>query len=726
MVPQLRRWLNWEGKPAVSLAVSLNKDAALAGRLYNFLPMSERATAPLMGYLDAPFFADIDRRSTNLNLPLNETLLEAAAEACAASAIWIVEQQIDVPPHVVFDLVAWTGEHASKLDVALKDLGTTLEKAPVIPAIAVDGRNGWSSLSGISLWPSGHYAVLNARDAARRIGARLVSLDLGDQRIQRLKQLAVRAKVNLVPGGEQLSDWAEQFAATLLARNASARTWSQYYDDLKRLFGEVKADLTALAHKRILLDRLGRLRAAGTHGADGQSKVFVRVEGTQRRRSPGGVPLPPRTLARRFHFLDERISLAEETLSAFRKAGLLRVYDPIEALVGLKGALGQKANEKRRKEALVWAFQVWRLAGSRVDDALQKAGLYVPTHSGWLPARRAAFSASWTGLGSTLENYLVEVAGFSADCRHARARLLIPYANWPEASQDSKRQWVRFLEVLGVVDGLRPIPGHIIRKGSPANYWDGLLRSGKPSEGLDDDWCAEASRVHFSYPYTDYEIRGQAWRLPGQIEHAQLSDAAKEALSSLIFEHLKVRGKEFFQFKVGRFERAERAWDARSLPTPMATFLRSKPWLAVNARDEIVFRRPSECWATRERRRGSGPPRFLDRLPEKFAADVAENTSMADLMFGESIGLRDWQSETTAVVRLSDLALATPDLSGSDRPVFRREYQRAWLDAAGTQITFPLEDPGEHPGTADYASHRWPASLAGACAVTIGARPAIR
>jgi hypothetical protein len=302
---------------------------------------------------------------------------------------------------------------------------------------------------------------------------------------------------------------------------------------------------------------------------------------------------------------------------------------------------------------------------------------------------RASFSASWTGLGSTLENYLVEAAGFSADCRHAQARLLIPYANWPEASQDSKRQWVRFLEVLGVVDGLRPIPGRITRKGSPANCWNGLLRRGEASEGLDDDWCAEARRVYFAYPYTDYEMRGYAWRLPGQIEHAQLSDAAKEALSSLIFEHLKVRGKAFLQFRVGRFERAERAWDARTLPTPLATFLRSKSWLAVNARDEMVFCRPAACWATRERRRA--PPRFLNRLPEKFAADVTDSTGLADLMFGEAIGLRDWQSEATAVARLSDLALAAPDLPGSDRPVFRREYQRAWLDAAGTQITFPAD-----------------------------------
>lgn len=53
--PQLKRWLDWKGEPVVSIAVSLNKDGIGAGRLYNFLPMGERATAPLLGYLDAPF-----------------------------------------------------------------------------------------------------------------------------------------------------------------------------------------------------------------------------------------------------------------------------------------------------------------------------------------------------------------------------------------------------------------------------------------------------------------------------------------------------------------------------------------------------------------------------------------------------------------------------------------------------------------------------------------------
>jgi hypothetical protein len=37
MVPQLRRWLDWKGIPAVSIVVSLNQDAALTGRIDTML-----------------------------------------------------------------------------------------------------------------------------------------------------------------------------------------------------------------------------------------------------------------------------------------------------------------------------------------------------------------------------------------------------------------------------------------------------------------------------------------------------------------------------------------------------------------------------------------------------------------------------------------------------------------------------------------------------------------
>ena len=82
-VSQLKRWRDWKGQPEVSVAVGLSADAVMNSGLYNFLPMGEETNAPLIGYLDAPFFTDIDRRDADLDLPLNNTLIEAAAEACA-------------------------------------------------------------------------------------------------------------------------------------------------------------------------------------------------------------------------------------------------------------------------------------------------------------------------------------------------------------------------------------------------------------------------------------------------------------------------------------------------------------------------------------------------------------------------------------------------------------------------------------------------------------------
>ena len=102
----------------------------------------------------------------------------------------------------------------------------------------------------------------------------------------------------------------------------------------------------------------------------------------------------------------------------------MREYDPAEALVGLDSALGTRANENRRREALTWAFRVWQASDAGIQVALRTARLRVPTLSGWRPASQAAFSSSWTPVGLTLENFLVEASDTSPDCRRARDALL--------------------------------------------------------------------------------------------------------------------------------------------------------------------------------------------------------------------------------------------------------------------------------------------------------------
>ena len=686
--PQLKRWLAWKGQPTVSVAVGLSPGAVAAGRLYNFLPMGDQAIAPMFGHVDAPFFAEIDRRNADFDLPLNSTLLQAAAEACAHSALHIAEQETPkIPQHTVFDLIAWIGRHARKLDTALEGADISLEDAPLIPAIDVDGSR-WSSLSEVSVFPAGSFSIMKAAEVARRTSARLVSVELDGHRRSRLKDMAERNCLCLEPSCWELSEWSERFAKSLVHRNAAPRTWSRFYEDLNRLFEAAGEKLDWLAGTAVMLDRSGKLRPAARHDAASGPGFFVRGEETRRKRTKGGVPFPPAKLSRRYRFLHDKIVLRGNTLDAFIGAGLMRKYDPVEALAGLGSTIGTKANDNRRREALTWAFGVCRTTDSGIRDALQRARLWVPTWRGWRPAQETGFSSSWTPVGLTLENYLVEASDVSPDCRRTRDSLLVDFAEWPTVPGGTKRQWVAFLKLLGVSDGLKPVAGTVQKSGEGWS-WTNLVQRGDSRQSLDRDWCAEASLATFPNPYTSYTRRGDAWRLPGQIEHSDLPVTAKEAFQELVFRHLEAHGTEYLTFQVGRFKRPRRRdWNLQTLPTPLATFLRSRTWIVVRTHEEeLGFRRADECWATRTRQRR--PPRFTERVRNTVAGLVGGSEELANLVFGEALGLLDWQSPHTALERLQALAAVAPNLAMHDLREFRREYRRAWLDACEVDSALP-------------------------------------
>ena len=686
--PQIQRWLDWRGQPTVCAAVGLSPGAVAGGRLYNFLPMGDDAAAPLLGHLDAPFFADIDRRDANFDLPLNATLMDAAAEACARAALHLAARtDTPVPQRAVFDLVAWTGRHARRLDAALGEADSSLQEAPVVPAIPVDGAR-WASLLEVFVWPDGAFRLMKPGEVARRTGARLVSTELDEPRRARLEAMANRERLDLSPSGECLADWSERFATSLADRNAASLTWRRFYDDLNRLFDATGEALGALAGRRIILDRQHKLRPAGGHGAASSPGAFVRAERSRRRRAKDGVPLPPSSLTRRYRFLHENIALPRETLNAFVEAGLVREYDPVDALARLGSVLGKRANDNRRREALTWAFRVWRTAGAGIREALRSAGLWVPTARGWRPATRTAFSASWTPVGLTLENFLVEASDASPDCRRARDALLVEFAAWPAVQGGTRRQWIDFLALLGVADGLRPVAARLQDAGLGCT-WDQLVRTGDAKAALDRDWRSAAASVSFGHPYTRYTRNGEAWRLPGQIEHDDLADAARQAFHELAFRHLEARNAECLAFDVGRFERGPRYRDCQTLPTPLAAFLRSRAWIAAGTREESVFIRAGDCWAARTRQ--GRPPRFIARLPDAEAALVEGTQELADLVFGEDLGVRDWHAGATAAGRLRALAAAAPALAPHDRRDFHREYRRAWTDFAAADAELPTD-----------------------------------
>lgn len=680
VAPPLKRWLDWRGDAIVSVAVPLVGSGEALGRLFNFLPMDERAISPIAGHIDAPFFADIDRRAIKADLPLNRHLLDAAAYTAAAAALAIVDGSLDVPEASVVDLAAWAPSHGPRIIGAFDALKLPLKAAEIWPVVS-GGTVRWAGFDTLYAWPDVRVRQLTPSRLATAADAAIILSELGEARLSRVKALASAVSLPLTLTEAVLGDWSETIAGKFAAEKKWSPTrWRSLLEDIVALFTAAGLRLSALEGRKILISGDENLIAATARGMEGAPPVFVRVR-SGKGRGGDGPPSPPPSLARKFRFVHEGVELGEVTQRAFEKAGLLRRYDALEILGGIKGALGASPTELQRRDALTWAFKVWRAGGGKVvEDALRAAELHAPTLAGWHPIPNALASTSWGPLGRTLEPYLHDAAPISPDCADQRDRLLISFADWPLAATDDRREdWQRFLGVLGLVDGLRPIAGTVRAKGTPSNYWLPLFRTGKADIGLDAAWVERASKQSLDYPQTDFNRKGEVWRLPGQLEHSSLPEAAREALSELIVAYLREQGENQLAFTVEHW----RGWEKATLPTPLAVFLREAAWVASTRGDEVAFSAPRNSWSTTAARQP--PPRFVAR----FASEPGQRAGLPAILFDPRIGLRDWSDPASAPQRLAALAGAVDDLSAAERRDLRDQLRRAWHDVADEKLSLP-------------------------------------
>ncbi len=689
--PPLKRWLSWKGDAVVSVAVPIGGPMLQAPRLFNFLPMDDRAVSPMAGHIDAPFFADIDRRSIKPDLPLNKYLLESAAKTAAEAALTIVDSGLAVAENAVIDFAAWSGTHMAKVIDAFAALKRPLAKAPIWPVVS-GGPARWVSFKDLYAWPDVRTRQLTPAKLASVADAAIVPPSIGDGRLQRLNGLATAVSLPLAPSEDTLSYWVESIAGHLSARGRQTpRRWHDFYDDITAIYAATFHSLSTLEGKKLFPDNDDKLLQATAKGLKGAPPVFHRI-GKERGKRGEGPPSPPSSLSRKFRFLKPSVEISEASLRAFEKAGLLRRYDPLEALSGMEGALGGSPTNIQRREALVWAYRVWRNTGGKaVEEGLRAARLFVPCLAGWCAAVDAGYSASWTALGRTLELYLHEAAPHSADASEQKGKLLASFADWPRAASDDRREdWLRFLGVLGVRDGLQPIAGAHRKMGTPSNTWNTFLCSGAPKLGLDAKWTAYSRTLGFGYPQTNYCLRQEIWRLPGQLEHASLPVPAREAFSDLILVYIREHGDAHFVFSIDHWRGSERI----ELPTPLQVFLREGSWPASLRRDETIFETPRQSWSTTALRQI--PPRFVPR----FSAEPGSRAGLPQLLFDERIGVRDWSAPASAPARLESLAAALSDMSAAERRDLREQLRRAWSDVAekrlalGTALPLVVERAG--------------------------------
>lgn len=675
--PPLKRWLAWKGDAVVSIAVSL--DNAVAPRLYNFLPMDDHAVSPMAGHIDAPFFADIDRRTIKPDLPLNRLLINAAADTAAKACLAIVDDGLAVPANAVVDMAAWSIPKIATIVDAFKALGRPITDAVIWPAMCNSGVK-WASLRELYAWPNVRTRQMTPLRLESIADAHILA-GASNAQLDRIKALASTVSVPLDLHVTQLCVWVEAMAAYLSTKKkmSAASAWRDFYQDVISIFAASKINPSALVGKKILLGDNNAVLVATADSRADAPPVFARMQGKRGKRTHGP-PNPPSAIARKFRFLNQHVQVPEEVLNKFEAAGLLRHYDPVEALEALKGTL-EFCTDNQRQEALKWAFRVWLAMGDKqVEIALRRAELFLPCLGGWMRAEQALMSSSWSTLGGTLEQYLDEAAPVSYDCNAQRNRLLVSFSSWPRTLTDDRREdWIRFLQILGVADGLEPVAADLRRTGTPNGHWSTLLRVGNPKLGFDKIWTEYASRHKLDYPQTEYRMHDYAWRVPGQLEHDRLPNSAKGALSDLLIVYLRVHGQRHFEFDI-------RSWNGKqsvTLPTPLSIFLRHGRWPASARSDEVIFARPCDSWSTTVPRQL--PPRFVAR----FRCEPGSREALPAVLFDPHIGLRDWSAPSSAPGRLASLAEVLPHLSAAERRDLRDQVRRAWSDVVKADGKLP-------------------------------------
>ena len=272
----------------MSLAVPLSGPPTSAPRLFNFLPMDESSAAPIAGHLDAPFFADIDRRSIKPDLPLNKYLLEAAAVTAAAAALAVVEGDLPIQENVVVDLIAWSPPHLQKIVAGFATLKMPLASAGVWPTVP-GGPSRWAGLDRIYAWPDVRTRYLTPGRLATVMSASIISRALGDARVSRIRAVAGAVSQSVSPNSEVLCSWTVVVAQEIAnSKHSNASRWRAFYDDVVALFGAASMSLETLQGKAFLIGENDKLLVATATGVDKAPPVFFltsRQQGTKGRRA---------------------------------------------------------------------------------------------------------------------------------------------------------------------------------------------------------------------------------------------------------------------------------------------------------------------------------------------------------------------------------------------------------------------------------------------------------
>ncbi|MFE4517906.1 sacsin N-terminal ATP-binding-like domain-containing protein [Kitasatospora sp. NPDC056783] len=677
-------WERWRGSAEVVVAVPVGKPLT-RGRLYTFLPMSSATDCPVDGYVNAPFFAHVSRRSLDVETPWNRLLLDEVATACARVAVLVDEGRVRLPGEAVIDLVCRQGAELERLREAFRKLDRKLDEVAFLPRVHPEGSRTSFDDGYLMRQPEG-IEVFTPQAVGATGRAAVIDPAMDPLRAERLREMARRLGLRLEPGTSRLARWAEAVAEGLAAATgpgeADHERWADFYHDLALSF----PDSAELRGKRIVLDAGGRLVPAG--GAH----VFFPDTGDVLLR-PDALPVRVRE---HLSFVHGAIpwSGGRGKARSRRAAGrrwleqqrLVQTYTPAALLPVLTAVMGKDGqDDATRRECLHLACRLWSAQGPRAGRI---EGLLVPTRGGWSPTWRAMFGPGWAGAASAADDTLVRFLDLTrtldGSLRQAHDSLLRPVTEVCEGSGTDPAVFQRFLERQGVSHGLRPIYLGTTEsvKGSQLNRpWSfDAYRSICRTVQAHRDWTGTAqnwrNRHGVLYSTVAYQPQyRQLAKLPGQDAYAEFSDESRRLYAELIVHGLGQWRPSALEVRfLGGRDRSGTLW-----PTPLAAFLCHAPWIpqTLDHRGRSTFASVSTAWWWSE---SEQPPSYL-AVASAGLRQLATGKALERL---DLLGVRGWSDPRTALDRLRhlpQLLLDAPQLRhGVHSNEIRRAYERAWSE----------------------------------------------
>ena len=679
-------WLEWKEDASVSVAVGddwLIEDPAP----FTFLPMSEQASSPFSGHINAPFVTDFARLGVDGEQPVNRLMMRKIAELCSNAAEMLIARR--KKPNTVVDLLAWRTPDSELLDEVVGRLyGRSLGEHIRLPAL---GRTAWATLVELCSWPDAETVVLTPDRFVALADALLMDTrKVDDDRIEQLENCGWE----LDPAPDVLAGWVEKVARGLLDLGRDLSIWRGFYNDLAELFD----DGDSLSGRLIILTQGWELAAAEEIvDEDGESKakkrpkraVFFspRTAGSDDEDSlDSDVALaPPRTLANRLTFVNRDLEWydgAEQTLGRrfLQREGLVRQFR-VSALLSFIGRLlGAKPNDAVKRDSLQFAFALFINDPAKHAKELSTVGLSVMSSKGeWIPASQALFTKDWPVDGG---KEISRLAAVSDEANSEFVQLADRLVGRPDdlgIDEVSIIRWCEFLKILGVSARLpirtardsRRIRGAALTKAIVAGVG---APSSVPRAVLDQWQRGITGDPNYHHPDTDFSTQQPICWLLGQGEAADLSPKLRVDYSRLVMLTLPMLSDT----DLGSTWRRERPGGFTTIiESPLLAFLQKAEWVAVTdpVGNDIVFCRPDESWYV-----GVG-----DQMAAAYSPLISSGLRTVmesfhrDSWIWNDIGFLNWDESDASLLidHLTDL-FANRDIPDTARDHFRSTLAACW------------------------------------------------